>query len=200
MSASSLVVHAREILVHPQHEWEVIDREPASVGELYRTYIVPLAAVGPLATLVGMSMFGVSIPFLGRYRAPFGSALASGIVRYALALGGVFVLALIIDALAPSFGGQRSRIQALKVAAYASTAAWLAGIFALIPALSWLGLVGLYSLYLLYLGLPILMKAPRERALAYTAVVMACALVLFTVIGWIAAAFVRSPGIPAPLS
>lgn len=200
MSANSLVVHAREILVHPQQEWEVIDREPASVGGLYRTYIVPLAAVGPIATLIGMSLFGVSIPFLGRYRAPFGSALASGIVRYALALGGVFVLALVIDALAPSFGGQKNRIQALKVAAYASTAAWLAGIFALIPALALLGILGLYSLYLLYLGLPVLMKTPKDKALAYTAVVMVCAVVIFTLIGWIAAAFVRFPGVPAPLS
>ncbi len=200
MSANSLVVHAREILVHPQQEWEVIDREPASVGGLYRTYIVPLAAVGPIATLIGMSLFGVSIPFLGRYRAPFGSALASGIVRYALALGGVFLLALVIDALAPSFGGQKNRIQALKVAAYASTAAWLAGIFALIPALALLGVLGLYSLYLLYLGLPVLMKTPKDKALAYTAVVMVCALVIFTLIGWIAAAFVRFPSVPAPLS
>jgi Yip1 domain len=200
MSANSLVVHAREILVHPQQEWEVIDREPASVSGLYRTYIVPLAAVGPVATLIGMSLFGVSIPFLGRYRAPFGSALASGIVRYALALGGVFVLALVIDALAPSFGGQKNRIQALKVAAYASTAAWLAGIFALIPALALLGVLGLYSLYLLYLGLPVLMKTPKDKALAYTAVVMVCAIVIFTLIGWIAAALVRFPGVPAPLS
>ena len=199
MSANSLVVHAREILVHPQQEWEVIDREPASVAGLYRTYIAPLAAIGPIATLIGMSLFGVTLPFFGRYRAPFGSALASGVVRYALALGGVFVLALVIDALAPSFGGQRSRIQALKVAAYASTAAWLAGLFALVPALAILGILGLYSLYLLYLGLPVLMKVPKDKALAYTAVVMICAVVLFAVIGWIAAAFIR-PGIPAPLS
>jgi hypothetical protein len=200
MSANSLVVHAREILVHPQQEWEVIDREPASVGGLYRTYIAPLAAIGPVATFIGMSLFGISIPFIGTYRAPVGSALTSVIVRYALALGGVFVLALVIDALAPTFAGQKSRIQALKVAAYASTAAWLAGIFALVPPLRILGLLGLYSLYLLYLGLPVLMKTPKDKALAYTAVVMICAFVIFAVIGWIAAAFLRYPGAPVALS
>jgi hypothetical protein len=199
-AASSLVAHAREILVHPQHEWQTIDREPATIGGLYRTYIVPLAAIGPLATLLGMSLFGVSIPFLGRYRAPFGSALASGLVRYALALGGVFVLALVIEALAPTFGGQKDRVQALKVAAYASTAAWLAGIFALIPALAPLGILGLYSVYLLYVGLPVLMKVPKEKALSYTALVMVCAVVLFTVIGWVAAGLVRLPSAMAPVS
>jgi hypothetical protein len=200
MSASSLVVHAREILVHPLQEWEVIDHEEASVGGLYRSYIAPLAAIGPIATLVGMSLFGISIPFFGTYRAPCGSALASVVVRYALALGGVFLLALVIVALAPTFSGQKSRIQALKVAAYASTAAWLAGVFALVPPLRILGLLGLYSLYLLYLGLPVLMKTPKDKALGYTAVVMICAFVVFAVIGWIAAAFVRFPTAGVPLS
>jgi hypothetical protein len=195
---NSLVVHAREILVHPQQEWQVIDGEQATVGGLYKTYIAPLAAIGPVAALIGMTVFGVSVPFVGRWRAPLGSALAGGIVRYALALAGVFVLALVIDALAPTFSGRRDRIQALKLAAYASTAAWLAGIFALVPALAVLGVLGLYSLYLLYLGVPVLMKAPKEKALAYTAVVMICAFVLFVVIGWVGGALVGWSGMAGP--
>jgi len=108
------------------------------------------------------------------------------------------VLALIIDALAPTFNGQRSQIQALKVAAYSSTAAWVAGIFALIPGLRILGILGLYSLYLLYLGLPVLMKSPREKAVGYTVVVILAAIVLFMVIGVIASRFMAlpTPGMP----
>ncbi|HEV8613124.1 MAG TPA: YIP1 family protein, partial [Gemmatimonadales bacterium] len=96
------------------------------------------------------------------------------------------VLALIIDALAPSFGGQKNPIQALKVAVYSSTAAWLAGIFAIIPSLGVLGILGLYSLYLLYLGLPILMKAPQDKAIGYTLVVVIVGIVIFVVIGVVA--------------
>ena len=151
---NTTVEHAREILFHPKQEWMVIEKEPTSVGDLYRKYIAPLAAIGPVAAIIGWSVFGIGVPFAGRYRMPLGSALASGVARYVLALIGVFVLALIIDALAPSFSGQKSRMQALKVAAYASTAAWCAGIFALVPALAFLGVLGLYSLYLLYSGLP----------------------------------------------
>jgi hypothetical protein len=110
-----------------------------------------------------------------------------------LTLVGTYVLALIIDALAPTFDGQRNQIQALKVAAYSSTAAWVAGIFALIPWLGVLGILGLYSLYLLYLGLPVLMKAPREKALPYTAVVILAAIVLFMVIGMIVGRFTGIP-------
>jgi hypothetical protein len=190
---NTTVEHAREILLHPKQEWMVIEKEPTSVGDLYRKYIVPLAAIGPVAAIIGWSIVGIGVPFAGRYRMPFGSALASGITRYVLALVGVFVLALIIDALAPSFSGQKSRMQALKVAAYASTAAWCAGIFALVPPLAFLGILGLYSLYLLYSGLPVLMKVPQEKAAGYTLVVVLCAIVLFVLIGWVSALFITTP-------
>jgi hypothetical protein len=101
------------------------------------------------------------------------------------------VLALIIDALAPNFGGTQNQVQALKVAAYSSTASWVAGIFGLVPILSWLGILGLYTLYLLYLGLPVLMKAPEEKAMGYTVVVIIAAIVLFLVIGLVAGSFMQ---------
>jgi hypothetical protein len=49
-------------------------------------------------------------------------------------------------------------------------------------------LAGLYGLYLLYLGLPKLMKAPKEKAFGYTAVTILCAIVLFIVVGAITGA------------
>lgn len=74
-------------------------------------------------------------------------------------------------------------MQALKVAVYSNTPAWLAGIFVLVPALDFLQILGLYSVYLLYLGLPVLMKAPRDKAVIYTVVVVIAAIVIFAVIG-----------------
>ncbi|MDQ3209015.1 MAG: YIP1 family protein, partial [Gemmatimonadota bacterium] len=99
------------------------------------------------------------------------------------------------DALAPTFNGQRSQIQALKVAAYSSTASWVAGIFALIPGVRFLTILGIYSLYLLYLGLPVLMKSPREKAIGYTVVVILAAIVLFMLVGVISSMFLRVPGV-----
>ena len=188
-----LVERAKRILLQPGQEWQAINAEAATTADLYRNYIVPLAAIGPVASIIGMSVVGVSVPFFGTYRVPFGAAISHAVVSYVLTLAGVYVLALIIDALAPTFAGQKNDIQALKLATYASTAAWLAGIFSLIPALSVLGVLGLYSLYLLYLGLPILMKAPQEKALAYTAVVVVAAILLFAVISVVAGAFVTYP-------
>jgi hypothetical protein len=196
----ALMDRAKNIVLQPKTEWPVIDAEQTSVGALYTGYIIPLAAIGPVASLIGWSLIGMRIPFVGSYRVPITAGLRMALVQYAGALVGTFVLALIIDALAPTFGGTKNQIQALKVAAYASTAAWLAGIFGIIPTLGILGIVGLYSLYLLYLGLPILMKSPEDKAMGYTVVVIIVAIVLFVVIGAIARQFYWQPtgmGMPA---
>ena len=55
------------------------------------------------------------------------------ILGYAITLAVTFVLALIVDALAPTFGGEKNFIQSLKLVAYSYTAAWVAGIFQLLP-------------------------------------------------------------------
>lgn len=191
----NLVQRVKGILLSPRTEWEVIDAESTTPAQLYTGYIAPLAAIGPIAQLIGYSVFGISVPFVGTYRVPIGSAITSAIVTYVMALAMPFLLALIIDALAPTFNGQRSQIQALKVAAYSSTASWVAGIFALIPGLRFLSILGIYSLYLLYLGLPVLMKSPREKAVGYTIVVILAAIVLFIVVGLVSSMFLRVPGV-----
>ena len=189
----TLVERVRQLLLSPRTEWEVIDAEPTTPAALFTGYVMPLAAIGPVAQVIGYTLFGITVPFLGTYRVPIGSAITTAIVTYILTLIGTYVLGLIIDGLGPTFGAQRNPIQALKVAAYSSTPAWLAGVFALVPVLGWLQILGLYSVYLLYLGLPTLMKAPREKAPAYTVIVILAAIVLFMVIGFIAGRFLAVP-------
>jgi hypothetical protein len=188
----NLVERVKHILLTPRPEWEVIDAEPTTPAALYTGYIMPLAAIGPIAQVVGYSVFGMR--FGGSvYRTPIGTAIISAVVTYVLSLAAVYVLALVIDALAPTFNGTKNQIQALKVAAYSSTAGWLAGIFALLPGLRALGILGLYGIYLLYLGLPVLMKVPAEKAGGYTVAVVVAAIVLFFVIGVIGSQFAGMP-------
>lgn len=190
----NLTDRAKKIILQPKQEWQVIATETATTGQLYMSYIIPLAAIGPVASIIGMSLFGITIPFLGTYRVPIGTAITHSILSYVFTLVGIFVLGLIINALASSFSGEKNQMQALKVAAYSCTAAWLGGIFSLIPAISILAIIpGIYSLYLLYLGLPVLMKSPRDKALAYTVVVLIAAIVIFVVIGAVSSAFVSYP-------
>ena len=180
-----LVDRVKAILITPQKEWPVIEAESATPASLYTGYIIPLAAIPAVAGFVGMTMLGVRVLGMS-IKVPMSTGLTNAVVVYVLALAGVFILALIIDALAPSFGGQKNQIQALKLAAYSSTASWLSGIFLIIPALSILSIVGIYSLYLLYLGLPVMMKSPPDKSVAYTVVVILVAIVIYAVFGVIA--------------
>lgn len=175
--SSGLVERVKNILLRPVQEWERIDGEQASASQLYKGYVMPLAAIPVLAGLIGSLVFGQSV-FGITYRPSLVSALGTAVVQYAMALVSVFIIALIIDGLASTFQATRNRAQALKVAVYSATAMWVAGIFEIFPAISVLSILGLYSVYLLYLGLPRLMKAPQEKALPYTAIVIVASIVV----------------------
>lgn len=178
-----LIQRVKNILTSPKTEWPVIDSEPDSIGGIYKNYVMILAAIAPVCMLLGLLVFGM--PYISF---SMGYLLAQAVVSYAMALIGCYILALIIDALAPTFGGTKDMVKAFKVAAYSSTATWVVGIFYLLPPLAILGLVGaLYSLYLLYLGLPVLMKTPADKSVVYTVAVIVAAIVIYIVIGAITA-------------
>ena len=190
--SSPLFQRVQAILLRPRQEWQVIDGETTTTSDLFRSYVAPLAAIPAVAQLIGSAVFGVGLGPFGTVRVSLTGAIVQAIVTFALTLVGVYVLGLIIDALATNFGGTKNSMQALKVAAYSSTAQWVAGVFAILPALSFLTILGVYSLFLLYLGLPVLMRAPQERALTYTIAVVVVAIVMAIVIGIIAGAFTGS--------
>lgn len=176
----SLITRVKNIILTPSTEWDVIEKEPAEIGGLYRNYILILAAIGPVAAMIKSVVFGYSL--LGiTYRPGIVQAVGTAITSYIITLVGVYILAMVIDALAPSFGATKNRIQAFKVATYGCTAGWVAGIFGLLPGLGGLVWLGAYNLYLLYLGLPKLMKAPADKAMGYTAVTVVAAIVVAVV-------------------
>ena len=190
----NLIERAKNILLKPQETWATIEAETTDTATLFTRYAMVLAAIPAVCGFIGMSLigfggFGVTI------RVPFVAGLVNMVVSYVLSLVGIFVLGLIIDALAPTFGGQKSPIQALKVAVYASTVALLGGIFSLLPSLAMLGLLAaLYSIYLLYTGLPVLMKNLPQKSVAYTVVVIVAAIVVGVVIGAVSALFIPRGG------
>ena len=189
----NLSERVKGILLNPKQEWQTISGEATTISDLYKNYIVILAAIGPVASIIGMSIVGISLPFVGSYRVSIVSSFGSAVVHFILNLVGVYVLALVIDALAPTFSGEKNVNQAFKVAAYSFTPGWILGIVAIIPALSPLGILGLYGLYLLYIGLPVLMKSPKEKSVGYTIAVIIAAIVIFMVIGFISRAFISYP-------
>jgi uncharacterized protein YqgC (DUF456 family) len=196
---AALVARVKAIVLNPQSEWPRIEAERSSIADVYKSHVLPLAAIGPVALLIGSLVFGYSL--LGiTYRPGVGEAIATAITSYVMSLIGVYLLALVIDLLAPSFGAVPDRTRAFKLAAYGATASWVVGIFSIVPMLGILGILGLYSLYLLYLGLPVMMKSPADKAGGYLAVVIVSALVLFLLLGFVATQVSRLVAGPIPLA
>ena len=182
---TNLIDGAKAIILTPKDEWPRIAASTESIGDIYRRWVLPLAAIGPVAQFIGGTVFGYGA-FGFSFRPSIIGALSSSIMAYVLTLIGVYVLALVIDGLAPTFGGTRNKTAAFKVAAFGATAAWVAGIFGVLPALGFLGLLGLYSFYLIFLGLPLLMKSPAEKATGYIVVVVVAMVILSVTAGTLA--------------
>lgn len=196
---TSLVERVKNILMTPKTEWPRIDAEPATIGGIYTSYVMILAAIPPVAGAIGLLLFGFSM--LGiTYRPTPQFVIGSAVVQYLLSLLSIYVLAMIVEALAPTFGGVKDRVKAFKVCAYASTAGWVAGIFGIIPQLAWLALIGgLYGLYLLYLGLPVLMKVAADKSVGYILAIIVAAIVIYVIVGMIAASLIGAlVGLPGP--
>ena len=185
------VDRARRILFQPQREWEAINGEFTKAGAIYRNYIVPLSAIGPIASVAGVAVFGEQGTLFGIVQTPLGTAVQDAVAHYVLGLVSVFVVAIALELLAPSFSGQANRVQGLKVAAYASTPAWLFGILCLVPRLGPLALLGMvWTLYLVYSGAPLLMKVSKERATAFGLVAVVIAAIVALLFEGLTRAFV----------
>jgi hypothetical protein len=166
---------AKAIVLDPRAEWPRIESESGDVVSLLVQYVAVLALVPAIAGFIGTAIVGVVYPAVGTLRAPILIALFSAILGYVASFVVVLLLAVIVDTLARRLGGRRNFVNALKLAVYCYTPAWLAGIFLLVPGLRFLTLLGLYSAYLAWTGFSPLMKTPPERTLICTAVVVACA-------------------------
>jgi hypothetical protein len=177
--ARGIVARVKAILLTPNTEWPVIAAERSTASDIYLRYVAPLAAIGVIATLLGQTLIGTSVGPLGMVRVGILPGIAHAVLFFALTFLQVFLIAWLVDVLAPSFGGQRDPLAALKVTAYSFTPGWVAAILNIVPVLGLLGvLAALYGLYLLYLGLPVLMRCPKDKAIGYTVVLVICAIVL----------------------
>lgn len=190
-AGASLIGRASAILTKPAETWDVIDAETTQIPDIYKTYVAPLAAIPAVCGAIGLLGLGGIRIFGVHLRPSFAGVISEMVVSYVLTLVGVYVLALVIDQLAPQFGAARGRTQAFKLAAYSGTAWWVAGLFRLLPGIGGLFMVlgGLYTLYLMYLGLPKLMRVEGDRTVPYLAVSLVVTLLLMILIGMLSSCF-----------
>ena len=173
----NLVDRAKNIILKPKEEWEVIGAEEPNVGQIMTGYVIPLAILPAVAVIIGYGVVG----FLGFRSFTYG--IASGIISLLVSIGGVYLTAFVVDALAGSFNSQKNLGRAIQLVAYSYTPVWIGGILNIFPALSWLGMLfGLYGLYLMYLGLPKTMQTPEDKVVVYLIVSIIVLIVVYFIL------------------
>ena len=184
-----IVERAKAITLNPVATWPTIDAETHTPQSLYVPYLLILAAIPAVAMFIGMSIVGMG-GFGFSMRLPIGTGLAMMVTNYVLTLVMTFAMGWLVSALAPTFGGQKSTIQGLKLVVFGSTPMLLAGVFYIFPALGMISLlVAFYALYVMYVGMPVLMKNPKEKTIPYMLVVAVCGIVAAVVLGTVSSAF-----------
>lgn len=187
-----IVERAKAITLNPAATWPIIEAEKHDAKSLFVPYMLILAAIPAVASFIGLSLIGMG-GFGFNFRIPVASGLAMMITTYILSLAMTFGMGWLASALAPTFGGQSDLVQGLKLAVFGGTPMMLAGIFNILPALSIIGLlVALYSLYVMYLGLPVLMKNPKEKTIVYMVVLIIASIIAGVVLSMVTSAFTPS--------
>lgn len=178
-----IVSRVQGILLTPKEEWVKIKEEALPISELFTSYVLILAAIPAVAQFIGYGLIGFKVPFLGWYRLGLGAAFLRAILYYAFIIISVYVFGLVINALAPTFSSTQNRDNAMKLAVYSMTPAWVASILFIIPFLNFLVvLASLYGIYILYLGFVTpLMDTPKEKVIGYLVVSFIVGAVLMTV-------------------
>jgi hypothetical protein len=186
---AQLITRATNIVMKPAAEWPAIVAETTDATGLMRDYAAPLAAIPAICRWIGMSVVGLPLPLLGTYRVGLVRGLVGAIVSWVFALIGVYIAAIVVEKLAPTFNSRGNTVQALKLVVYASTPVWVAGVLSLVPALSPLTIIAaVYAIYLFYLGLPVVMSTPADKVVPYMLVSALVIIVVTLVLGFLAAA------------
>lgn len=188
---------AKAIIVAPREEWPKIAGESDSVQAVFTRYVVPLAAIGPVCGFIGGQLFGIGA-FGFSYHPSLIGGLSSAIIGYVMALLSIFLVGWVASFLADKFGGKESFPRAFRLCAYSFTAAYLAGVFQLLPSLSILVLLAsLYGIYLFYLGATPMMAVPQDKAVGYTAVTIIAVIMIYVAVAAVTSAVTGVFGLAA---
>lgn len=183
----AIVDRAKNIILKPAEEWNVIAAEPETVGNLFTSYAAILALIPAIIGLLASLLIGA---LLSQYMGGIMPALTTTalisqtISGYFIGLLLVFAMGHVINAISPSFNGRQDIVQSMKLIVYSSTATWVASLLLIIPVLGFLAYFGgiAYAIYLLYLGLSPVLNVPKEKVAGMTVVVVLAYIVIAVIL------------------
>ncbi|NQU17778.1 MAG: YIP1 family protein [Candidatus Saganbacteria bacterium] len=187
-----IIDRVKKLILSPAEAWKEIAAEESSIKSLFLKYAIFLALIPALSMIVGFGVVGLRIG-PAYYHMPINTALYSALVSFVVYLLGVFSAGFIFDFIGQYFSAESNLKQAMKLSVYSSTPFFLAGIFSIIPSMSFLSIIGLYSVYLLYLGIPALLKVPEDKIMPFTVTVIMAAIILGFLLSGVVNRFAYGP-------
>jgi len=182
MDINQIISRARNIILSPEKEWEAIKAEAKPSKDILMNYVIPFVLLVAVCKIVGSLLFHMSYFSLSY-------SLLDAIIAIVVPVASVYVSALIINELAPSFGSQKNFEAAFRLLAYSMTASYVAsaaaGLLPIIGISVILSLFGLYSIYLLYTGLAPMMGTPEDKKIVYIIVSILITFVIMAIIYWL---------------
>ena len=186
----NLIERAKNILISPAKEWDVIAGEEPDVNKIFTGYVIPLAGAAAVAAFIGYGLIGFNM--LGYRMGGIDWGLYQALVSFIVSVCSVFLTAFVIDALAPSFGSEKNFGRSFQLVAYSYTAGWIGGLFQILPVIAFLGtILSLYGLYVLYIGMPKLKYTPADKHIGYFVVTLIVLIAVYIVVGLILSAIME---------
>lgn len=190
-----LILKIKKVLMEPKTVWSEIQTENETVSSLLKSYILPLAAIPAIASLIGYWLIGINVPPWGRM-ASFEWGLNQAISSYIAIVAGILLTSWVISWLAPKFGTTVTLDNAVKLVTYSYFPIFIGGIFYLIPSLAIIAsLAGIYGLYILYQGFTPITGVSDKKRTSYYVVSLITMIVLFFVLGLIIASILGALGL-----
>ena len=174
-----IIDRAKNILLNPKAEWALIATEEGRLREILR-YTLFISLVPAIAMFIGYAIIGIPMNY-AYFRMSFMSAFFSAAIFYLLTVTGVIFTAVVTGIFCNYFSIYGNWKDYLKLSVYSATAPILANIFYLIPVLRGLKILGFYGCVTLFIGLPLLIKIPKDKELQFVVTIIVSSIVIATI-------------------
>lgn len=161
MDFNAIIKRVINLITKTKEEWDAIQGESLTIKDIYLKFAIILYAVPSVALFIGWLILGV----------PFGMSIVMAVFLYVITIGVLFLMGLLVDVLAPAFGGTKDMVSSQKLAVFSLVPYGVLGVLFILPIGSGFGgglfylimLVSLFSFYLMYLGAPKLKNIPNQQ-------------------------------------
>lgn len=172
----NIIDRVKNILITPKTEWQVINGETATPQSLLMGYVLPLAIIASLGSLLKGFLFAgtLGLKFF----------IISAIIAFISTMVAYYITVIVVDMLAPSFASEKDMGKSAQLVAYSATPSYVGALLSFIPVIGWLIALAAwaYGVYLMYLGIGPLKKTPEDKKVVYMVVAYLIMIALYFVL------------------